>query len=126
MKITKLWLGQEVLKDGNLSDVLDGYLALQHANSMPPTDEEGWPRSIEPGDVFWSPISVHGVEISLSNGWLVATDGTAEVRLQDVDLSSVFATGDPSIASLLGMLKPPFEDRESVSLTGKFGMGGTN
>lgn len=123
MKITKLWLGQEVLEDGSFSHVLDSYLALQHANWMILTDKDGSPRATEPGDIFWGPILVSGVEICLSDGWLVATDGTTEVRLQDVDPSSVFATGDPSIAALLGMLQPPFEEPEAEIPTGRFDTG---
>jgi len=122
-----------VLDDGNLSDLMENaYLALQHADWMTLTDEEGFPRATKPGDTLWRPFPVNGVELSLHDGCLVADDGTAELRLEHVDLSSVFPIADPLVASLIGMLQPPPEEPEAgiptgrfdTSLSGSFGQGG--
>jgi hypothetical protein len=133
MKITQFWLGTKVRDDGELSGLLeDGYLALQHADWMTLTDERGIPRATEPGDTFWCSFPVNGIEISLHNGCLMATDGTAELRLEQVDLSSVFPTADPLVTALIGMLQPPYEEPEDdipagrffTGLRGSFGQGG--
>jgi hypothetical protein len=133
MKITDFWLGTKVRDDGNLSDLLeDGYLALRYAHWMTLTDEAGFPRPTKPGDTFWCPISVNGVEIWLHGGCLIANDGTAELRLDQVDLSSVFPTADPLVAALIGMLQPPHEEpdediptgKSDTGLSGSFGQGG--
>lgn len=133
MEITQFWLGTKVRDDGNLSDLLeDGYLALQHADWMTLTDEGGFPRATKPGDTFWCPFPVSGMEISLHNSCLIANDGTAELRLEQVDLSSVFPTADPLVAALIGMLQPPHEEpaediptgKSDTGLSGSFGQGG--
>jgi hypothetical protein len=116
MKITELWLGTEVLDDGTPSFLLeDAHLALQWADWMTLTDEEGWPRATKPGDIFWSPLSVAG-------------NGEAKLRLKGVQLSSVLPCKDPLVASIIGMIQSPPEDSQKPfhGITGKFGMGGTN
>ena len=129
MKITKLWLGTKVLDDGTPSFLLeDTHLALQWADWMTLTDEEGWPRATKPGDMFWSPLSVSGLEITFQNGCLVADNGEAKVRLKGVQLSSVLPSKDPLVASIVGMIQSPPEDVQTPvqGITGKCGMGGTN
>jgi hypothetical protein len=124
MKITQFWLGTKVRDDGNLSDSLeDGYVALQHADWMTLTDEAGFPRADKPGDTFWCPFPVSGMEVSLHKGCLMASDGTAELRLEQVDLSSIFPTADPLVAALIGMLQPPHEEPEEDIPTGRFDTG---
>jgi hypothetical protein len=63
------------------------------------------------------------MEVSLHTGCLMASDGTAELRLEQVDLSSIFPTADPLVAALIGMLQPPHEEPEEDIPTGRFDTG---
>jgi hypothetical protein len=135
VKITTLWLGVKVLGDGTLSDAAeDNYLAFQEADWMALTDEEGWPRASEPGDVFWMPFPVMGADITLKNGSLVADDGETKITLKNVGISSVLCREDSLVSALVQMLEWPPREREEeslipelcVGLSGRFGQGRTN
>jgi hypothetical protein len=123
MKITTLWLGVKILEDGKPSDAMqDWYVALQHAEWMTLTDCNGFPRPTEPGDIFWLPTPVLGVDVSLHNGRLVATDGTTEVKLEGVALSSILPGAEFLVSALIDMLWQPPD--KVPGLRGHFGTGG--
>ena len=133
VRIESIWLGTRVLDDGSFSDLLeDGYFALEHADWMDLRDGDGWPRATKPGDIFWESFPVIGAAITLHNGCLVADNGQTKVTLKEVDASSVLQTGDPLVASIIGMLFPPPDQSEvgslsessGIGLTGSFGQGG--
>lgn len=113
MRIMSLWIGTVVLADGKLANAPHS-VALQHADWMEITDEEGWPRVTEPGDIFWVELPVWGVDITLQEDCLVAKNAEAELRLEGVDLSTIFPAAN--------LLQPP-PQKKSQELYGMYGQG---
>jgi hypothetical protein len=120
MRVRSLWIGTVVLADGTLANAPHS-VALQHADWMEITDEEGWPRATEPGDIFWAEVPVLGMDITLGERFLVAKNAETEIRLEDVDLFTILPTADTRVAALLNMLQAPRQ--KSDGLHGMYGQG---